>query len=74
MNSKQTTQCSEVVVLKRKILLKRQAIPLIKDEIVDHQLRLALLLLKGRLEEKMGAEFDVLLSRKLDAVIYLLEN
>ena len=65
---------TQAQVLKRQIQLKRQAIPLIRREITDLQIRLALLVLKGRLEEQIGEDFDPKLSKQLDAVIFLLEN
>ncbi len=64
----------EKELLKRRIRLKRQALPLIKDEIRQDQLRLALLELKGDLERQITETFDRELSQKLDAVNCLLEN
>lgn len=63
-----------IQVLKRRIQLKRQAIPLIRREISDLQIRLALLVLKGRFEEQIAESFDLKLSRQLDCVIFLLED
>ncbi len=65
---------TEFEVLKRRIKLKRQAIPLIQGEIRQEQLRLALLTIKADLEAQMTGEFDPVLSRKLDAVGVLLEE
>ena len=65
---------AEIQKLKRRIHLKRQAIPLIKREIIDLQTRLALLVLKDHFEKQIGEKFDPTLSRKLDCITYLLEN
>lgn len=64
---------TETQILQRKIQLKRQALPLIQDEIIELQLRLALIVLKGRLECQAHSGFDPVISRKLDAIAYLLE-
>ena len=63
----------EVATIKRKIRLKRQALPLIKREIVDFQLRLALIKLKDRFERQIES-YDPLLSQKIDCLTFLLEN
>ena len=65
---------TEAEVLKRKILLKKQSIPLIQSEIVDLQIRLALNVLKDRLETQIGDGFDPVVSRRLDAIQILLEQ
>jgi len=65
---------SETEILRSKIRLKKQAIPLIRQEIIDDQLQLALLIMKGRLEDQIENNFDLQLSRKLDAITVLLEN
>jgi len=65
---------TEAQILKRKIQLKRQAIPLIQNEIRKCQLRLALIELKEKLEAQITDDFDPVLSRKLDAVTVLLEE
>lgn len=65
---------NQVEVIKRQIRLKRQALTLIKQEITDLQLRLVLVIMKGRLENQTDKGFDPALSRKLDCINYLLEN
>lgn len=66
---------TELQLLRRRIHLKRQVIPLIKSEIRRDQLRLALLAIKSDLEGQINPDsFDPTLSRKLDAVMVLLED
>ena len=65
---------TEIGKIRRRILLKRQAIPLIREEIIEDQLRLALLVLQSRYERQIGDEFDPGLSRKLDALRVLIEG
>lgn len=64
----------DIEIIERKILLKRQAIDVIVDEIRELKFRKTLLVEKGRMERKMEERFDPELSRKLDCCIYLLEN
>jgi hypothetical protein len=61
-------------IIKRKIYLKRQGRNLIGDEIIDLQIQMALVVHKSRLEAQIGANFDSVLSRKLDCINYLIEN
>ena len=72
-------------ILKRKIQLKgqhlelitaehRELIDKIKGERKSLIYKLALVGLKDTLEGQIKARFDPVLSRKLDCVIYLLEN
>jgi len=62
-------------IIDRKIILKRQLLGLIKDEIEDLRDRARILRLKERLEDKLKESgFDSVLSRKLDCIQYLLEN
>jgi len=65
----------ELQISDRKIFLKKQSVGLFIDEMLELQDRSSLLRLKGRLEEeiKLG-ETDPVLSRKIDCIIYLLEN
>ena len=65
---------NEVQVLKRKILLKRQAMTVIKDEILEIQERLLLIFLKDRFEKRIGKDYNLTLGRKLDCITFLLEN
>ncbi|HOI75202.1 MAG TPA: hypothetical protein PLO63_13740 [Syntrophales bacterium] len=58
---------------RRKIILKRQAVKLINDEIRALRFRQSLLQMKAILEGQMTAEPDTILSRKLDCLVYLLE-
>ena len=44
------------------------------DEIKDHQARFAMLFLRNYFENQVGHSTDDNLNRKLDCVIYLLEN
>ncbi len=41
---------------------------------IDRAIRIFLMLFRRRLEAQMKEAFDPVLSRKLDCVIYLLEN
>ena len=59
---------------KRRIELKRQVIPLVREEILEDQLKLALLVLQAKIERQMNDDFDPELSRKLDALAVLLED
>ncbi len=63
---------TEIEELKRVISLKKSGIPLIKNEIKDCQIRLALLLLRDEYEQQ-GAN-NYIVSRKLDCVNYILEK
>lgn len=63
---------TEIEVLKRSIKLKRQAIPLIRQEINRDQNPIFLLKLKGEFEARIAEKFDPDLSRKIDAVLVLL--
>lgn len=65
---------SEIESLQRKIKLKRQTIPLIKVEIEKDQIQLALLVYQKTLEAQIGKKYDPVLSRKLDCLVYLIEN
>lgn len=61
-------------ILRRQIELKRQARDLIGDEIVDLQIRLALVTHKQRLETQIEEDFNSVISRKIDCILYLLES
>jgi hypothetical protein len=65
---------TELEMVRRKIRLKRQGRDLISDEIIDLQIRMALVVHKSRLEAQIGTSFDPVLSQKIDAVVFLLEN
>ena len=65
---------NELQMIRRKIQLKRQGRDFIGDEIIDLQIRMALVVHKSRLEAKMNQHFDANLSRKLDAIQFLLEE
>jgi hypothetical protein len=68
------SKINEIQKIKRTIKLKRQGRDLISDEIIDLQIRMALVVHKERLEAQIGAGFDPVVSKKIDAVIFLLEN
>jgi hypothetical protein len=63
---------TKIEILKRRIELRKQAVPLIKEEILEDQLRLCLLILQGRFEKQIDGGFNQDVSRKLDAVSVLL--
>jgi hypothetical protein len=65
---------NELQTIQRKIQLKRQGRDLIGDEIIDLQIRKALVVYKSRLEAQISTNFDPVLSRKLDCINYLIEN
>ena len=65
---------TEMQIIKRKILLKRQAIKVIQGEIKDLDFRMTMTLMKADLEARMSKDFDPAISRKLDCVLYILEN
>ena len=65
---------NELETIRRKIVLKRQAIPLIRREIVEHEDSFVLLRMRERLEKQIKDDFDPVLSTKLSCLIYLLEN
>ncbi|MGV8057880.1 MAG: hypothetical protein AB2L12_07665 [Smithellaceae bacterium] len=65
---------TETQIIKRKILLKSQAVKVIRREIAELRLRLTLTQMKVDLETKIAPDSDPVLSRKLDCIIYLLEN
>ena len=60
---------TELEIIKRKIILKKQAVHIHQDEIKGLKFQEALLREKARLEGKMGKPFDPALSLKLDAII-----
>lgn len=64
----------EIKQLKRKILLKKQALKLFVEEVEDFEDRLALLKIKQRAERQMKEGFNSALNRRLDCVNFLLEN
>jgi hypothetical protein len=64
----------EEKILKRKILLKSQAIKIFRQEKEALKLRLVLSKEKARLEGLMKKNFNPGLSRKLEAVLVLLED
>lgn len=65
---------TETQTIKRKIILKKQAVKVIRGEIAELQFRLFLTQRKIDLEQRMSTDSDPALSRKLDCIIYLLEN
>ena len=65
---------NQVETIKRKIKLKRQAIPQIRREIEEQEEILVLLRMRSRLEQQQKIDFDPAVSSRLDCVIYLLEN
>ena len=65
---------TEMQDIKRILLLKRQARRVILEEIREHEFKLALVKLKDELEKRMTKEFDQVLSRKLNCIIFLLKN
>jgi hypothetical protein len=58
----------------RAITLKKQAIPLIKKEIVELEDRFVLIRLFRRYQEQIRNEFDSDLSERIDCITRLLEN
>lgn len=65
---------TDLQTVKRKIHLKRQAVRLIREEIKALRFRGALLEVKAELERQITPTFDPVLSRKIDAVVSLLEG
>ena len=65
---------NELHIIKRKIELARQGLILSRVEIEELELKYTLLKAKSRLEHQIDGEFDSVLSRRLDCIIYLLEN
>jgi hypothetical protein len=65
---------NELQVVKRKIKLARQGLVLTRVEIDELEFKYTLLKAKARLEQQINGGFDPVLSRKLDCVIFLLEN
>ena len=65
---------TEQKLLKRKIILKKQAVNLINEEVRDLQILLVLHKIKKHLEAKINQAFDPVLSRKLDCLNYLLDK
>jgi hypothetical protein len=68
------TMSPEEKILKRKVLLKTQAIKLFRQDKEALKERLSLLKIKARLEGLMEKDFDNGLSKKLDAIEVLLGN
>lgn len=65
---------TETQVIQRILLIKRQARRVILEKIREHEFKLALVKLKDELEKRMTKEFDPALSRKVNCIIFLLEN
>jgi hypothetical protein len=65
---------TELEMLKRKILLKRQARDVISGEIVEMRIKLTLTVYKKLLEKQIAKDFDPAISRKLDAIQVLMEE
>lgn len=65
---------TEKEIIRRKIQLKGQALKLIRAERKELVYRLALMGLKDFLEAEIKDKFDPTLSKKLDCIMYLLEN
>lgn len=65
---------NDAQTVKRKILLKRQAVRVINDEIRELRFKNDLLRMKANLEGQIGKDFDRRLSQKIDCIIFLLEN
>ena len=61
-------------VVRRKILLKNQAIRLLRKEKNDLRRKLLLLDLKDSYKRQMAEEFDPTLSFKIDCILFLLES
>lgn len=64
----------QLAILKRKILLKKQAVDWINKEARDLQILLALQKIREHFEAKITQPLDPVLSRKLDCINYLIEN
>jgi hypothetical protein len=64
----------EQKLLERKLVLKKQAVNLINEEVRDLQILLVLHKIKKHIETKINQPFDPVLSRKLDCLNYLLDN
>ena len=65
---------NEVATIRKKILLKRQALQLIRVEIEELRERLNLIEIKERLEGQIESTDDSIVGRKLDCINFLLEN
>jgi hypothetical protein len=65
---------NEIAILKRRLVLKKQAVDLINEEVRDLQILLVLHKIKKHLEAKINQAFDPVLSRRLDCLNYLLDN
>jgi hypothetical protein len=65
---------TEIEVVKRKIKLTRQGVKLSMYELDELEFKYTLLKAKSRLERRVKGKFDPVLSKRLDAVIYLLEE
>jgi hypothetical protein len=64
----------EMKLLKRRLELKKQALKLFVEEIRDLEERLALLKIKQRAEGRIKDNFNPAMSRRLDALNFLLEE
>jgi len=62
---------TEKDVLRRKILLKKQGLELLKEELAELEANLALVQLKEYYERKIGSDAAPELSQKLACVDYL---
>ncbi len=64
---------NEIETIKQKIKLKKQAVPIIKSEIIDLQAKLCLHFLKGYYESQQD-DGDPSIHRKLDCVFSMLDG
>lgn len=64
----------EINLLKRKLVLKKQALKLFIEEIRDLEERLVLLKIKQRAEGRIEENFNPAISRRIDALNFLLEE
>ena len=60
--------------INRRIELKSQAIELIKGEMADLKVKKILALIRQRYEGELKAEFDPVISHKVDCLTFLVEN
>lgn len=61
-------------IIDRKLFLKKQALSIVRRDIADLRRKKVLMRIRSELENEISESFDPVLSRKLDALLILLDD
>ncbi|HQG13916.1 MAG: hypothetical protein GXY78_05840 [Deltaproteobacteria bacterium] len=61
-------------IIDRKLFLKKQALSIVRRDIADLRRKKVLMRIRRELENEISESFDPVLSRKLDALLILLDD